>query len=126
MLFSELSFIADENIDQEVVKYLRSQDVDVDYIPELGLSGLSDRQILSVAYNKGKSIITHDSDFGDLIFIENKPFHAVVYLRPGHFDPSLTIDSLKQLLDKEIEVNLPAIIVATRKSNKLNIRIREL
>lgn len=126
MKLSEFKFLADENIDSEIVKFLRDLGLDVNHIPELGLSGISDLEIIRRSHRESRAIITHDSDFGTLIFTDQEPFFAIVYIRPGHFDPHYSIETLGYILKRDIELSTPAILVVKRKKEKISIRLREV
>lgn len=67
MTFTDFSFIADENIDPEIINFLRSQSMKVNSLLELDLIGSSDKEILQHALKSKDIILTQDSDFGSLI-----------------------------------------------------------
>jgi len=121
---NEIKYLADENIDREVVKFLLKKGIDVVHVPEIGRSGNSDLDLMRLAHEQDRAILTHDSDFGTLAFVDNEPFFAIVYLRPGHFDPVFTIESLTQLFALDLELQASTIITASRKGKKLTVRIR--
>ena len=59
-------FLADMNIAVPVVRFLRSQGVDIRSAREEGWGALTDSQILAQAHAMGRFVLTHDSDFGTL------------------------------------------------------------
>jgi len=83
MIFAALAFLADENIHPAVIEYLRSEGLNVLSVRECGLSGRDDESILACAASKYLTVLTHDGDFGKLAIAERKPFHGIVFLRPG-------------------------------------------
>jgi predicted nuclease of predicted toxin-antitoxin system len=78
------------------------------------------------AYAQHRVIITHDRDFGSLAIANLEPVVGIVYLRPGHIDSTFIVETLQVLLDNNIEISSPFIVVADRKVNSVNIRIRPL
>lgn len=88
--------------------------------------GSSDLTILRRAYEESRIVLTHDSDFGQLAVASLEPVLGIVYLRPGHFDPSFTMTTLATLFDEIDEVTPPFILVAERVANRVKIRIRRL
>ena len=71
-------------------------------------------------------IITHDSDFGTLAILAGEPTLGVIYLRPGHIGPTFTAGTVRVLVDHDLDLQAPFIIVARRKGNIVKIRIRSL
>jgi len=118
--------LTDENIHPDVVRALRQDGLDVLDTKECGLVGSSDLVILRRAYEENRVVLTHDSDFGQLAVARLEPVLGIVYLRPGHFDPSFTLATLATLLDEIDEVTPPFILVAERVANRVKIRIRRL
>ena len=125
MIFKDFSFIADENIDPEIINFLRSQSIKASSLLELDLIGSSDEEVLLQAFKGKEIIITRDSDFGSLIHTMNLDFYAIVYLRPGHFLGLHHIETLKALIRLDVDLKTPFIIVAENYSGKIKIRIRE-
>ena len=64
--------LADENIHEEVVYYLRSQGLQIESIKERGLRGHTDNQIVSLAVAEGFVIVTHDADFGRIMHMSSE------------------------------------------------------
>ncbi|MDF5715090.1 MAG: DUF5615 family PIN-like protein [Rhizonema sp. NSF051] len=60
---SRIRFHLDENIDSDVAKALRRQEIDVTTTVSMRLIGQPDEVRLAFACNQGRVIITHDTDF---------------------------------------------------------------
>ncbi len=58
-----IRFHMDENIDSDVAKALRRQDIDVTSTSEMGLRGQPDEVQLAIASQEQQVIVTHDTDF---------------------------------------------------------------
>lgn len=64
-----MKFLADESVEKSVVDWLRNQGFDVMYIAEK-TPCISDEDVLRLANNEDRVLITNDKDFGfsDLVF----------------------------------------------------------
>lgn len=60
-------FLANENFPQPSINYLRNNHIDILSIQE-SFPGISDLEVLSLAKNLNRTIVTFDSDYGELIF----------------------------------------------------------
>lgn len=114
-----MNFLADENIETEIVDLLRSNGYEVDYVLEM-MPGISDNDIILQA-NKNKSLlITSDKDFGELVFRQHLVHNGVILIRlhgilPGE-KAELVINFLKNYGEKI--TNSFSVIT------KSNVRIR--
>lgn len=121
---SQFSFpvVTDENIHPRIVTYLRGVDINVLDIKEQNWFGMSDAEILTRAYEQGRVVITHDSDFGRLAVLSDKPLIGILYLRPAEIQTSKTIEKLSNFLTTSLELQPPFIAVIQDKK----VRIRNL
>jgi len=91
--------LADENVHALVVARLRSAGFDVEWVKHTS-PGASDRQILSRPDVGDFIFITHDRDFGDLVFNKAMPTPAaILYTRVPHRQPERNADLLIALLE---------------------------
>jgi len=125
MMLKRIKWLVDENVHRKVVDFLISQSLDIVYVKDTELRGQPDERLMPWAYKEKRGVITHDSDFGTLAFMQQEPFHVVLYLRPGHFDPGFTIETLRELLVQDISIEIPSILSVTRKESGLSIRINK-
>ena len=58
-----MKFLADENLFEPIIKYLKEIGAYVLSIREAGLSGISDNEVYKLACNEKRVIITMDKDF---------------------------------------------------------------
>ena len=126
MKLAEFALLTDENIDREVVAYLRARGFDVRDVCEDGLQGSADIALLRQLVAEHRVIVTHDSDFGTLAIHAGEPIVGVVFLRPGHIDPAFTVETIKAVLDKNIEVAPPFLLVARHSGLYVTVRYRPL
>lgn len=126
MKLNDFAFLTDENIDPDVVAFLRSQGFDVYDVAEAGRCGSTDAALMRLAQQENRIIITHDSDFGTLAIRTGEPVVGILYLRPGHIDSTFSIQTLQTVLETNLEIQPPFIIVAKHKGEDVTIRIRPL
>ncbi len=96
------TFLADENFPGPAIVHLRNHDIDVKSVAEQK-PGISDKQVIKWAMKGGYTILTHDRDYGELIFKFNfKPQGGVIYFRIQDFEPSDPAKILIALIDQNI------------------------
>lgn len=87
-----MKFLANENIPIASVSLLKSKGFD---ITAIGLEhpGISDEDVMRIAIDEVRTIITYDSDYGELIFKKGyKPSAGVIFIR---FQPSKPTETAK-------------------------------
>lgn len=82
-----LCFVADENIETEIVDAIRELGYEATHIAS-SASGLSDEIILDNTRQRGCILITHDKDFGELVFQQKLITAGVVLLRLSGINPT--------------------------------------
>lgn len=75
-----MKFLADENIDKNIVVQLRQDGHIVFYIPEMEPS-ISDNEIIKLSNQEQTLLITADKDFGELLFRQRLFINGVILLR---------------------------------------------
>lgn len=126
MKLRKYKYLADENINPDVISFLREQFIDVISVSEIGLTGADDNSVIRKACKDDRVILTHDSDFGTLALLRGEPVKGIIYLRPGHINSFFTIDTVKALFDNITDADPPFIIVAEKREKNIKIRIRHL
>ncbi len=124
MKWGNLKFIADENIQQSVVEFLKENKIDIYSINDKNFQSMPDKAIIEMAFKEDRVILTHDSDFGKLIYQNKSPFLGIIYLRPGHIDPSFTISSIKTIIQQDFDFLFPFILVAENTGETIKLRFR--
>jgi predicted nuclease of predicted toxin-antitoxin system len=114
--------LTDENVSPRVVAFLRTMGFDVADIKERGLFGLSDRQILALAHEEQRLVITHDSDFGMLAINQGVPFSTIIYIRLRKIAPDAVIEVFDRFLQTGFEVTNGMLIVVEED----RVRVRTL
>lgn len=117
-------FLADENIHPEVIQYLKQRSLDIISINDVRLNGKPDLEILKLATQLKRVVLTQDSDFGKLVYTSTVTFLGIVYLRPGHKSPDFHIQTLNAILFENLELTPPFVLVGENKTSKVKIRLR--
>ena len=75
-----MNLVADESVDQQIVTLLRAEGHAVVYIAEMA-PGISDVQVLHLANSDNALLLTHDKDFGELVYRQQLISSGVVLIR---------------------------------------------
>jgi len=94
-----MKFLADESIEKPVVDWLRGQDLDVRYITEITPS-INDEEVIRLANDEGRILITNDKDFGELVFRQSKIVLGVLLIRAINERASNKIRLVREVLEK--------------------------
>jgi predicted nuclease of predicted toxin-antitoxin system len=116
--------LADENIHPGVVEHLKSLTKDIRTVREEVLLGANDSDVLRRAFEQGRVVLTHDSDFGKLALYANQPCVGIVYLRPGHLSSIFVVQMLSAIESTAIEADPPFLVTAERRDDAVRIRSR--
>lgn len=116
--------LADENIDPAVVAALATQGKDIRTVFDEGLVGRDDVDILQAAHRSGRTVLTHDSDFGFLAIQRGQPLIGVIFLRPGHIQSAVVLKMLSTVESLPIDVEPPFFIVVERRGDSVRVRTR--
>ena len=114
MKLDQFKLLTDENIHRDVVQFLRARGFDVLDATKEGLCGRTDVDLLQRAVSEDRVVVTHDRDFGTLAILAGEQIVGIVYLRPGHIDPKFTIETIRAVLKKELDLSPPFILVVQR------------
>lgn len=98
-----MKFLANENFPGPSIAFLRNNGIDIKSIAE-HCPGISDEQVMKQAIDEKRAIVTHDSDYGELIYKHGyKPAAGVIYFRIDVFEPidpgKILLDLIKQNID---------------------------
>jgi len=75
-----MNFIADEGVDIQIVLKLRQEGHDVIYIAEMA-SGTDDEDILQMASEGSRILVTRDKDFGELAYRDGRAHAGIILSR---------------------------------------------
>jgi len=74
--------VVDEGVDKPIVDLLRSSGFDVHYILETHPGSL-DEEILQIANEENRILLTQDKDFGELVYRLQQVHQGVILIRLG-------------------------------------------
>ena len=76
-----MRFLGDVGISPRSIERLRDQGHDAVHLHALGLERLSDSEILRLAIDENRIVLTHDLDFGELVAASGSILPSVVVFR---------------------------------------------
>ena len=97
-----MHFLADECCDASLVHALRNVGHDVFYVMESS-RGISDNQVLALAVEQERILLTEDKDFGELIYRQKLPALGVILLRFNPGEESIKVKRLVQLVHANLD-----------------------
>lgn len=121
MKFRELRLLVDENVSPRVTAFLRSCGMDLLDVKENGWFGKEDVELLEKAYEEGRFVLTHDSDFGALAVHAGKRCRGIIYIRSKNLHPDNVIMICGRLTGLGVEIKPGTIIIA----DEHKVRMRE-
>lgn len=75
-----MRLLLDQDVYAATVNFLVNAGYDVILVSQLGLSQASDEEILKVAQDQNRVLVTRDRDYGNLVFVRGLG-SGVIYLR---------------------------------------------
>jgi predicted nuclease of predicted toxin-antitoxin system len=94
-----MKFLLDQSTDARLLSYLTKRGHDATQIRRTYPHSLPDPEVLSLAYQEKRILITDDRDFGELVFRLKRPHAGVIFLRLGTYAPlNLKIERLAYVL----------------------------
>jgi len=106
-----MKFLADENFPGPSVSLLRSKGFDVKWIAEVS-PGITDIEVINLSNKEDRIVLTHDSDYGELIFKhDHKPKAGVIYFRLMSFTPTNPAEILLNVLNKDVIFRYKLIVI---------------
>jgi predicted nuclease of predicted toxin-antitoxin system len=109
-----MKFLLDQSTDARLVTHLKHLGHDVKRIGSHYPPGLPDQDVLILAKQKSRILITDDRDFGELVFRLKFGHCGVIFLRLGTYAPlNLKIERLTYVLTHYRE-QLDQFLVVTK------------
>ena len=112
--------ITDENIPLQIIEKLRELNIETFSVFE-DSRGISDKEIINLAQNPPRVILTEDKDFGDLVFAYNQDKTSVILLRYHYSEMEKITSILINFIQNQIIEKHSFIVITTK-----NIRIRRI
>ena len=105
-----LSFLADENVEMDIVDRLKSLGHNTVHASELS-AGRPDTAVLQDAAQAGQVLITNDKDFGELVFRKHYRSSGVILVRLPGRPPSTKARLVAQAVQRYSGELLGAFVV---------------
>jgi predicted nuclease of predicted toxin-antitoxin system len=115
-----MNLLFDENIHRLVSKYFSQKSYNCTSIFEI-CRGCKDIDVANLSLKLEAVLITHDKDFGEMIFYQDIKCYGVILLRTSSILPADTIKSLENVLNRISDFKGKFVVV-----NDKSIRIRKL
>ena|SRR3989344_2050881 len=115
-----MKFLADESVEYRFIGELRKLNYDLISISE-DFSGITDKEVLELAFNQNRVLITNDKDFGELVFRLKFPNKGVILFRLFEETYLSKLSKFKLVVNRFKSRLLNSFIVITDKK----IRIRK-
>jgi predicted nuclease of predicted toxin-antitoxin system len=110
-----MKFLANENFPGPSIELLQQQGLDVLSIVEYAPGIISDEDVMKLATVENRTILTHDSDYGELIFrLGYKPPEGVIYFRIYDFEPTDPGHIFLTLLNQKADFTHKLTVVSDR------------
>ena len=108
-----MRFLLDESADLRLASYLEEKGHDVTGFVRDHPASLPDTDVLAIAYQEKRTLVTQDRDFGELVFVEHRPHAGVILLRLGPYASlETTITRLDDVFSRHVH-ELDQFIVVT-------------
>ncbi len=118
-----MRFLGDVGISPRSIERLRKQGHDAVHLHELGLARLSDSEILQLAVDENRIVLTHDLDFGELVAASGSRIPSVVVSRLRRIQADRVGHHIDLVLKKHGPESLNGAILSVTEGQ---IRVRRL
>ena len=113
-----MKFLADVNVERKIIETITQHQYDVKWIPEYDAS-ITDEDLLDLANQEQRILITNDKDFGELVFRQQSVTSGIILLRIKGQDVLRKITLVKKLLRDHSDRLLRHFVVIS--DNKIRI-----
>jgi predicted nuclease of predicted toxin-antitoxin system len=94
-----MKILLDQSTDARLLSYLKQLGHDATQIHQTYPESIPDEEVLAIARQEKRILITDDRDFGELVFRLQQPHAGVIFLRLGTYAPlELKIERLSFVL----------------------------
>lgn len=94
-----MKFLLDENAELRLARFLRRRGHDVTAIVRDYPTVLPDEEVLAIAEQEGRVLITNDRDFERLVLQQHRPHSGVIFFRLPQGRFALKLERLGHVLD---------------------------
>ncbi len=115
-----MRFLFDQSTDRRLALYLKELGHDVTVVAADYPPSLPDEQVLTIAQQEQRILVTEDRDFGELIFRWHRRHAGVIYLRLTPMELETKTARVQAVLNRYAE-HLDKFVVVTERA----VRVRE-
>lgn len=115
-----MKFLADESVEYRFVTKLRKLEYDISSIAENN-PGITDTEVLTIAFDQQRILITNDKDFGELVYRIKLPHKGIILFRLSEENAQSKYKSFIKIMKKYQDKVANSFVVVTDKK----IRIRK-
>lgn len=99
-----IKLLADENIPQSIVGFLRDRGFDVKEVSGAPMAGASDNQVMDLAFKEQRGLLTFDKHFANILLYPPSSHHGIIRIRIHSPLIEDIIQAFNQVL-KEFDLN---------------------
>ena len=114
-----MKFVADENLDRQIVEKLRREGHTVWYVADMD-PGIADPEVLDTANREQAILLTADKDFGELVYRQRLISPGVILIRLAGLPPPVKAEIVAKAITAHSQALADSFTVITER----NIRIR--
>jgi predicted nuclease of predicted toxin-antitoxin system len=122
-----VKFLIDMPLSPALAAWLRLQQHDARHATELGLERAADADILALAHNEGRTIITADLDYPRLLALGRSSEPSLILFRDGVWSDAEVIERMAELLDAltATEIEQSIVVVERHRIRRRRLPIAE-
>ncbi len=109
-----IKFIADVNVEKPIIDYLKKEGYDVKWIPDYNCEIL-DEDLLDMAKDEGRILITNGKDFGEIIFLQKRLSIGILLIRIKGQRVEVKLKLIKKLFQNYKNKLLNNFVIVTDK-----------
>lgn len=118
-----MKFLVDMPLSPDLAAWLRRRGHDARHATELGLERSADTEILGIARDQGRTIVTADLDYPRLLATAELINPGVILFRDGNWSDREIVGRMAEVLDAQSEADIAQSIIVV---NRDRIRRRKL
>src|SRR5258708_5656785 len=122
-----MKFLLDENMDARLIPLVQELGHDFTSVAKDYLYGLLDEDVLAIAHQEHRILITNDRDFGELIFRQQLSHSGILLFRLTPYDANIHLRKkrLQYILDNYTD-QLSHFLVVTAKRVRVRTTITKI
>ncbi len=93
-----MRLLVDENISPETARFLDEEGHDVELVRDKDL-GARDTEVADIAREQNRSILTQDTDFGEIYYFSRPEDLTIIVVKPS----KQSVESINDLLEKHLQ-----------------------